>query len=140
MSGSSDFGRGAVTINPDWGRFVARPSPAPAGPPYNTVVKPRPSPPPPARRLTVLKPGVARRPQLAQAGLVDFLRVVVIPVVLGGGRTRFEGVKGRPELQLFSTRGFLNANVLLCYGPRRVRPRPRSLRRCQYSVGPHDPA
>lgn len=73
----------------------------------------------PGPHLTVLGSGQIVA-QLAQAGLVDFLMVVVIPVVLGGGRTMFGGVKGRPEFQLISTRGFQNGNVLLCYGPRRA--------------------
>ena len=38
--------------------------------------------------------------QLAQAGLIDEYKVVVNPLVLGKGRTMFEGVSWRPSLRL----------------------------------------
>lgn len=55
--------------------------------------------------------------QLAEAGLIDEYQFVMIPVVLGGGRTLFEGVKKRLSLKLIKTRAFNNGNVLLCYEP-----------------------
>jgi dihydrofolate reductase len=55
--------------------------------------------------------------QLAQAGLIDDYQLLLIPVILGKGRTMFEGVEGKPMLQLNSTRTFRNGNVLLCYEP-----------------------
>ncbi len=53
--------------------------------------------------------------QLAAAGLIDEYQVVVNPVVLGSGRTMFDGLSLRLPLRLTSTRKFDNGNVLLCY-------------------------
>jgi dihydrofolate reductase len=55
--------------------------------------------------------------QLAQEGLIDEYQVVVNPIVLGQGRTMFEGVKEKLNLKLTKTRAFGNGNVLLCYEP-----------------------
>ena len=55
--------------------------------------------------------------QLAQEGLVDEYQIVVDPVVLGKGRTMFDGIKEKLTLKLKSTRTFGNGNVLLCYEP-----------------------
>jgi dihydrofolate reductase len=53
--------------------------------------------------------------QLAEAGLVDEFQVVINPVVLGGGKSMFAGVKSRLQLATVRTRAFSNGNVLLCY-------------------------
>jgi dihydrofolate reductase len=55
--------------------------------------------------------------QLAQEGLVDEFQFVVNPIVLGRGRTTFEGVDRRLPLKLTNTRAFRNGSVLLCYEP-----------------------
>jgi dihydrofolate reductase len=55
--------------------------------------------------------------QLAREGLIDEYQIVVNPVVLGAGRTMFEGVKEKLSLKLTKTRAFGNGNVLLCYEP-----------------------
>ncbi len=55
--------------------------------------------------------------QLAQAGLIDEFQVVVNPVVLGKGRTLFEGVTRKLGLKLIKTRAFGNGNVVLYYEP-----------------------
>jgi dihydrofolate reductase len=55
--------------------------------------------------------------QLTEARLIDEYQLAVIPVVLGGGRTLFEGVSGNPDLQLVSTRTFESGTVLLTYRP-----------------------
>lgn len=55
--------------------------------------------------------------QLAEAGLIDDYKIVVVPVMLGSGRTMFEGVSGRPTLKRTSARNFENGNVYLCYEP-----------------------
>ena len=56
--------------------------------------------------------------QLAQEGLIDEYQIVVNPVVLGKGRTMFDGIKEKLPLKLIKTRTFGNGNVLLCYEPR----------------------
>jgi dihydrofolate reductase len=55
--------------------------------------------------------------QLAQQGLIDEYQIVVNPVVLGGGRTLFEGVTDRVRLKLTKSRTFKNGAVLLYYEP-----------------------
>jgi len=55
--------------------------------------------------------------QLAQAGLVDEFQIVVNPVVLGKGRTMFDGVQKKLDLKLTKSRAFGNGNVLMCYQP-----------------------
>lgn len=55
--------------------------------------------------------------QLTQARLVDEYQVVVIPVVIGKGRTMFEGVTEKLDLKRKSARTFGNGNVVLCYEP-----------------------
>ncbi len=55
--------------------------------------------------------------QLAQAGLIDEFQIVVNPIVLGKGRTLFEGVKEKVALKLINTRAFGNGNVVLSYEP-----------------------
>jgi dihydrofolate reductase len=55
--------------------------------------------------------------QLAQEGLIDEYQIVLSPIVLGTGRTMFDGVKEKLPLKLTKTRPFGNGNVLLCYEP-----------------------
>jgi len=52
---------------------------------------------------------------LAEEGLIDEYQIVVNPIVLGSGRTMFEGVKKRVALKLAKTRAFGNGNVVLWY-------------------------
>jgi len=54
---------------------------------------------------------------LTQERLIDEYQVVVIPVVLGNGRTMFDGIKEKLSLKLTKSRIFGNGNVLLCYEP-----------------------
>jgi len=54
---------------------------------------------------------------LLQAGVVDEVRVMVNPILLGGGVTLFTGLTDRVKLQLKRTITFSNGNVLLCYEP-----------------------
>ncbi len=55
--------------------------------------------------------------QLAQAGLIDEYQIVVSPIVLGEGKTMFDGVQKKLPLTLAKSRTFGNGNVLLCYEP-----------------------
>jgi dihydrofolate reductase len=55
--------------------------------------------------------------QLAQAGLIDAYQIVVNPLVLGKGRTLFEGMNTALSLTLTETRTFQNGNVWLHYVP-----------------------
>jgi len=55
--------------------------------------------------------------QLVPARVVDEYQFVVNPVVLGKGRTVFEGVAGRPRLTLARSRVFRNGKVFLSYAP-----------------------
>lgn len=55
--------------------------------------------------------------QLATEGLIDEYMVIVNPIVLGKGRTMFEGVKEKLNLKLTKTRSFSNGNTFLCYEP-----------------------
>ena len=43
--------------------------------------------------------------------------LVVNPVVLGAGRTLFDGIEETLSLKLTKTRAFGNGSVLLCYEP-----------------------
>ena len=55
--------------------------------------------------------------QLAPEGLIDEYQVIVNPVVLGKGRTMFEGLKEKLNLKLTKTRTFANGKAFLCYEP-----------------------
>ena len=68
--------------------------------------------------LTVLGSGSIVS-QLAQEGLIDEFEILLNPVVLGRGKTMFEGVRDRFSLKLKSARTFKNGNVLLNYEPAR---------------------
>ena len=55
--------------------------------------------------------------QLAQVSLIDEFQIVVNPIVLGKGRTLFDGVTQKLPLKLINTRAFGNGNVVLYYEP-----------------------
>jgi len=56
--------------------------------------------------------------QLAAAGLVDELQLVLNPVTLGAGRTLFEGVATPQPWKLMQSRAFPGGKVVLSYKPR----------------------
>jgi dihydrofolate reductase len=66
--------------------------------------------------LTILGSGTLVA-QLADAGLIDEYHVVVNPVVLGKGRTMFEGVKEKLPLKPTKSKTFGNGCVYLVYEP-----------------------
>jgi dihydrofolate reductase len=55
--------------------------------------------------------------QLAEAGLIDEYQIVLNPLVVGSGRTLFEGVKKKLPMKLAKSRAFGNGNVVLFYEP-----------------------
>jgi dihydrofolate reductase len=55
--------------------------------------------------------------QLAQQNLIDEYQLAVSPIVLGKGRTLFEGVKEKLNLKLTNSRTFGNGTVFTCYQP-----------------------
>jgi dihydrofolate reductase len=54
---------------------------------------------------------------LLEHGLVDELRVMVHPILLGAGKSLFTGLKQRVPLKLQKTTTFSSGNVLLYYRP-----------------------
>jgi len=70
----------------------------------------------PGRDMAILGSGSIVA-QLAQEGLIDEFQIVLTPVVLGQGRTMFDGIKKALNLKLTKTRTFGNGKVLLCYEP-----------------------
>lgn len=57
--------------------------------------------------------------QLAAAGLIDTLQIVVNPVALGGGKSLFGGIEQRLGFTLTNSRTFKNGAVVLWYEPKR---------------------
>jgi dihydrofolate reductase len=52
---------------------------------------------------------------MIKLGLVDELRIMVNPVVIGIGTQLFEGLEDKLSLKLLDTREFTNGNILLSY-------------------------
>jgi len=64
--------------------------------------------------LTILGSGSIVK-QLAAGGLIDDYQLMVCPVILGGGRSLFDGISTRPRLKLANCRTFTNGKVFLHY-------------------------
>jgi dihydrofolate reductase len=54
---------------------------------------------------------------LLEQGLVDEVRVLVNPILLGAGKSLYQGLTQRVPLSLSSSTVFRSGNVLLCYQP-----------------------
>ena len=54
---------------------------------------------------------------LARAGVLDELRIMIFPIVLGQGRSLFEDLRNRLWLTLLGVQKFDSGNVLLTYRP-----------------------
>ncbi|NUP05367.1 MAG: dihydrofolate reductase [Polyangiaceae bacterium] len=66
--------------------------------------------------LTLLGSGSLLR-QFAEHRLIDELQLMVDPLILGRGRSVFEGVSHRLDLKRVKTRNFDNGCVLIVYRP-----------------------
>jgi len=49
--------------------------------------------------------------------MIDEYQIALSPIVLGKGRTMFEGVKEKLNLKLTKSRTFGNGTVFACYQP-----------------------
>lgn len=70
----------------------------------------------PGKDLLVLGSSVLTA-SLIDMGLLDELRIIVNPVVLGEGRSVLGTAQHRPKLKLLENRTFRSGNVLLTYEP-----------------------
>jgi len=55
--------------------------------------------------------------QLTQENLIDEYQLALSPIVLGKGRTLFEGVQEKVNLKRTNSRTFDNGTVFVCYQP-----------------------
>jgi dihydrofolate reductase len=55
--------------------------------------------------------------QLTQENLIDEYQLALSPIVLGKGRTLFEGVQEKVNLKRTNSRTFGNGTVFVCYQP-----------------------
>ena len=54
---------------------------------------------------------------LIPPGLIDEFRIIVNPVILGNGKSLFNGINKKYKLRLIKSRTFNSGNVLLNYKP-----------------------
>ncbi len=67
--------------------------------------------------MTVLGSGTIVS-QLTEARLVDEIQLMVVPVVLGSGKSHFANVTGQPWWELTRSKTFKNGRAFLAYTPR----------------------
>jgi dihydrofolate reductase len=68
----------------------------------------------PGKNMAILGSGIIVS-TFAQRGLIDEYSFMVNPIILGNGRSVFQGIKNRLHLKLLKTRTFKSGNVLLHY-------------------------
>ncbi|MFS4458216.1 dihydrofolate reductase family protein [Bdellovibrio sp. HCB2-146] len=66
------------------------------------------------KNMTILGSGTIVT-QLSELGLIDEYAFMVNPVVLGAGRTLFEGIKKSPQFKIKSSKILSSGNVMLSY-------------------------
>ena len=69
----------------------------------------------PGKDISVGGPNLAR--SFMKAGLIDELRLMIVPVALGRGSTAFQGMEGKLNFKLTKTRIFNSGNLVLYYRP-----------------------
>lgn len=69
----------------------------------------------PGPDLTLLGSGTIVA-QLAEAGLIDEVQLMIVPVVLGAGKSHFAGVTGKPWWSLSRSKAFKKGRVFVAYG------------------------
>ena len=55
--------------------------------------------------------------QLAEANLIDDYQIALTPIIIGKGKTMFDGVTNKLNLKLTKSRPFSNGTVVLWYQP-----------------------
>ena len=55
--------------------------------------------------------------QLTAEGLIDEYQIIMNPIILGKGRTMFEGINEKVNLRPTTTRTFANGKIFLSYEP-----------------------
>ena len=55
--------------------------------------------------------------QLSDARLIDEYQIAINPIVLGGGKSMFDGIREKLPLKLTRSRSFQNGNLFLTYQP-----------------------
>ena len=61
--------------------------------------------------------GIDLAASFLEQGLLDELRIILTPILLGAGKTVFDAIKKRCPLKLLSTKSFKSGNVILIYEP-----------------------
>jgi dihydrofolate reductase len=69
----------------------------------------------PGPDMTVLGSGTIVA-QLAEARLIDEVQLLVVPVVLGSGKSQFAKVTGKPWWKMSRSKSFKNGRVFVAYG------------------------
>jgi dihydrofolate reductase len=61
--------------------------------------------------------GSALAASFLEQGLIDELHIILTPILLGRGKTVFDGIRKRYPLRLLSTKKFKSGNVAVIYEP-----------------------